>query len=51
MSGAAARTLIAKKNKDNKYIRKRFMGVTTKRLQHNIHEWKSRKQGTFGRLL
>lgn len=51
MSGAAARTSIAKKNEDNKYIRKQFGKVTTKRGQRNIHERKSSKQGSFGRLI
>ena len=51
MSGAAARTSIAKKKENNKYIRKGFEDVTTKRLQHNVHEQKSSKQGAFGRLL
>ena len=51
VSGAAARTLIAKKNEDKKYIRTEFEEVTTKRGQRNTHERKSSKQGAFGRLI
>ena len=51
MSGAAARTLIAKKNVDSKYIRKVFGKVTTKLLQHNRRVRKSNKYRTFSKLV
>ena len=51
LSGAAARTLIAKKNVDNKYIKKVFGKVTTKLLQHNMCIRKSNKYKAFGKLV
>ena len=35
MSGAAARTLIERKNRNNKYMKNKEIGVTTNNKNHN----------------
>ena len=50
MSGAAARTSIAKKNKDNKYIKKGFEEVRTKRRGTEYTREETKKPGSLRKI-